>query len=46
MEAPWTATAEEVLQYYSVDQTQGLTSHAAAKHAELYGKNGGFASRW
>ncbi|KAI0637165.1 calcium-transporting ATPase [Trametes polyzona] len=39
MDAPWTQTAEEVLQYYSVDQTQGLSSEAATKHAELYGKN-------
>ena len=45
MEAPWTASAEEVLQYYSVDRTQGLTSAAAAKHAELYGKNGASTSR-
>ena len=40
MDAPWTRTGEEVLQYYAVDATRGLTSEAAAKHAELYGKNG------
>ncbi|EIW60548.1 calcium-transporting ATPase [Trametes versicolor FP-101664 SS1] len=39
MDAPWTKTGEEVLQYYAVDQARGLTSEAAAKHAELYGKN-------
>ncbi|OBZ75070.1 Calcium-transporting ATPase sarcoplasmic/endoplasmic reticulum type [Grifola frondosa] len=39
MEAPWTKTGEEILQYYSVDPTRGLTSDVAAKHAELYGKN-------
>ncbi|OCH95585.1 calcium-transporting ATPase [Obba rivulosa] len=39
MEAPWTRTSEEVLQYYSVDATRGLTSDVAAKHAEIYGKN-------
>lgn len=40
MDAPWTKTGEEVLQHFGVDQTRGLTSDAAAKHAELYGKNG------
>ena len=40
METPWTKTGEEILQFYNVDQTRGLTSEAAAKHAELYGKNG------
>ena len=40
MEAPWTRTGTEVLQQFSVDSTRGLTSEAAAKHAELYGKNG------
>ena len=44
METPWTATGEEVLQYYAVDETRGLTSDAAAKHAELYGKNGAYTS--
>ncbi|RPD65944.1 calcium-transporting ATPase [Lentinus tigrinus ALCF2SS1-7] len=39
MEAPWTRTGAEVLQHYSVDSAKGLTSEAAAKHAELYGKN-------
>ncbi|KAI0807202.1 calcium-transporting ATPase [Fomes fomentarius] len=39
MDAPWTKTGEEVLQHFGVDQTRGLTSDAAAKHAELYGKN-------
>ncbi|KAJ8475400.1 hypothetical protein ONZ51_g6565 [Trametes cubensis] len=39
METPWTKTGEEILQFYNVDQTRGLTSEAAAKHAELYGKN-------
>lgn len=40
MEAPWTKSGEQILQYFAVDPTRGLTSDAAAKHAELYGKNG------
>ncbi|CCL98946.1 uncharacterized protein FIBRA_00954 [Fibroporia radiculosa] len=39
MEAPWTKSAHDVLQHYSVDPARGLTSDLAAKHAELYGKN-------
>ncbi|PCH38391.1 Ca-transporting ATPase [Wolfiporia cocos MD-104 SS10] len=39
MEEPWTKSADEILQHYSVDRTRGLTSDLAAKHAELYGKN-------
>ncbi|KAF4603898.1 hypothetical protein EYR40_001071 [Pleurotus pulmonarius] len=39
MEAPWTQTPEEILQYFNVDPVNGLTSDQSAKHAELYGKN-------
>jgi Ca2+ transporting ATPase len=40
MDTPWTKTPEEILQYYAVDPTSGLSPDQAAKHAELYGKNG------
>jgi len=40
MDAPWTKTPEQVLQHYSVDPARGLSKDQAAKHAELYGKNG------
>jgi Ca2+ transporting ATPase len=40
METPWTNTPEQVLQHFGVDSSRGLTSAQAAKHAELYGKNG------
>ena len=40
LDDPWTKTPEEVFQYYSVDPSRGLTSDLAAKHAELYGRNG------
>ena len=40
LDAAWTRTPEEILQHYSVDPARGLTSDLAAKHAELYGKNG------
>lgn len=40
MDVPWTKTPEEVLQYYVVDPTSGLSADQVAKHAELYGKNG------
>ncbi len=40
MEAPWTKSPEEILQHFGVDPSRGLTSAQAAKHAELYGKNG------
>ncbi|KAH9952194.1 calcium-transporting ATPase [Amylocystis lapponica] len=39
MDAPWTKSAEEILQHFAVDPNRGLTSDLAAKHAELYGKN-------
>jgi P-type Ca2+ transporter type 2A len=44
MEAPWTKSAEQVLQHFVVDSSRGLSSAQAAKHAELYGKNGQYAS--
>jgi P-type Ca2+ transporter type 2A len=40
LEVPWTNTPEEILQHFSVDPVRGLTSAQAAKHAEIYGKNG------
>ena len=42
IEEPWTKTPEEILQNFSVDPSKGLTSDLAAKHAELYGKNGSY----
>jgi Ca2+ transporting ATPase len=40
MDAPWTNSPQEILQHFGVDSTRGLTSAQAAKHAELYGRNG------
>jgi len=40
MEAPWTRSTQEILDYYGVDATRGLSPAQAAKHAEKYGKNG------
>lgn len=40
MEAPWTKSPQQVLDHYSVDPRAGLSEAQAAKHAELYGKNG------
>ena len=40
LENPWTKSPGEILQHFSVDPARGLTSDLAAKHAELYGKNG------
>ena len=40
LEAPWTKSPEHILQHYSVDPARGLSDDLAAKHAELYGKNG------
>ena len=40
VDAPWTRSPEEILQHFNVDQERGLTTELAAKHAELYGKNG------
>lgn len=40
MDEPWTQSPDEILQYYSVDPARGLSTDLAAKHAELYGKNG------
>ncbi|KAF4615292.1 hypothetical protein D9613_003225 [Agrocybe pediades] len=39
MEAPWTHTPQEILDYYGVDASRGLSPAQAAKHAEKYGKN-------
>ena len=40
LEAPWTRTPEHILQHYAVDPARGLSDETAAKHAELYGRNG------
>lgn len=40
MEAPWTKSPDEILQHFGVDANKGLNSDQAAKHAEIYGKNG------
>jgi hypothetical protein len=42
MEAPWTKSPREILEHYGVDPNRGLSSDQAAKHAEIYGKNGAF----
>lgn len=39
MEAPWTKSVKEVLDFYNVEQDSGLTAAQASKHAEKYGKN-------
>jgi len=39
MEAPWTKSPHEILEYYGVDPNRGLSSDQAEKHAEIYGKN-------
>ena len=43
MEEPWTKSPDDILQHYSVDPARGLSTDLAAKHAELYGKNGTFS---
>jgi P-type Ca2+ transporter type 2A len=40
MEASWTKSPQATLEYFGVDTIGGLTADQAAKHAELYGKNG------
>jgi len=40
MESPWTKSPRAILEHFGVDTTRGLTSDQAARHAELYGKNG------
>lgn len=42
MEAPWTKTPDQILEHFGVDPNRGLSSDQAAKHAEIYGKNGVF----
>ncbi|KAI0315851.1 Ca-transporting ATPase [Amylostereum chailletii] len=39
MEAPWTATPQEVLSHFGVDATCGLAPDQVKKHTELYGAN-------
>ncbi|CAA7265392.1 unnamed protein product [Cyclocybe aegerita] len=39
MEAPWSKSPQEILAFYNVDPTRGLSAAQAAKHAEIYGKN-------
>lgn len=40
MDAPWTKSAEQLLEHFSVDPARGLSSGQADKHAEIYGRNG------
>ena len=40
MEAPWTHTPDEVLDYYRVDVGRGLSETQIVEHALKYGKNG------
>ncbi len=40
LQEPWTRSPDELLQHFSVDKKRGLSSEEAARHAELYGKNG------
>lgn len=40
MDAPWTKSPEEILAHFNVDPDRGLSNDQAAKHAEIYGKNG------
>lgn len=40
MEAPWTHTPDEVLDYYRVDVGRGLSEKQIVEHALKYGKNG------
>jgi hypothetical protein len=42
MEAPWTKSPDQILEHFGVDSDRGLSSDQAAKHAEIYGKNGMF----
>lgn len=40
MEFPWTHLPGDILTHYGVDPQRGLSEIQAAKHAQLYGKNG------
>ena len=40
MEFPWTISPRDLLAHYNVDPQRGLSATDAAKHAQLYGKNG------
>jgi P-type Ca2+ transporter type 2A len=40
MESPWTILPKDLLAHYNVDPQRGLSATEAAKHAQLYGKNG------
>ncbi|PPQ68498.1 hypothetical protein CVT26_003437 [Gymnopilus dilepis] len=40
MEAPWTKTPQEILDYFGVNPKDGLSEDQVAKHAEIYGRNG------
>lgn len=40
MNNPWTNSPEEILAHFNVEPSRGLSSAQAAKHAEIYGKNG------
>lgn len=40
MEAPWTKTPQEILEYFGVNPNDGLSEDQVVKHAGIYGKNG------
>jgi len=40
MEAPWTKSPKEILDYYAVAPNRGLSKDQVDKHAQLYGRNG------
>ena len=40
MDSPWTVLPRNILAHYNVDPQRGLSAADAAKHAQLYGKNG------
>ncbi|KAI9508835.1 Ca-transporting ATPase [Russula earlei] len=39
MDSPWTATTDEVLRHFNVDQSAGLSSNQVRLHSERYGTN-------
>ena len=40
MQAPWTKSPKEILDYYAVSPKHGLSKDQVDKHAQLYGRNG------
>lgn len=39
-ESPWSQSSQAILEHFNVDPHRGLSADHAAKHVELYGKNG------